>query len=180
MLLSKSEIRTVITIFVLLGITAFACLFSLFWINVNNRQQQQMQRIQNYQQSNPAGIASLFIHAMGDKDFQLAKKLVVPSQEDRLDRLKNVSYLWNMNCCNILDILNECEMGSGGYVEDENSNNTIVVTKTYWCSDPRRSPDNEISIDEIVVEHDGSKWMIIDWSAICIRNAQSQRETCYP
>jgi hypothetical protein len=164
-------------VFALLSVILIACLVTVIWLQVNStRQQELVRQIQGYQKNDPLSLADEFVEAIGDKDFQLASTLVIQTQKKRLDTLEKSSPRWNMNCCNITTWFEDsCGWGFTSTSQDDAVDKTMIIDSAYGCRDHR-----SMSVEWMIIKFDQAKWVIVDWSEVCITTNIQQSEVCFP
>ena len=137
------------------------------------------QEIRLYYSNEPGMMVDVFLHALIDNNVRLAKELVIPEKQDRIDKWKTESnhkafecpYIWKWI---LIDPLQTTAWGGTGEIEIDGK--TREIESTYGCSFNNR----KMSVEKVIVKFDGAVWLITDWEMICeTPPSHGDEETCY-
>jgi hypothetical protein len=170
--------RKIKILVVILIICILIAKFAIPWDRFGD-QKARAQEIRMYYSNEPGMMVDEFLKALIENNLKLAKELVIPEQQERIDKWKAESkhkafecpYMWKWI---LSDPLQTTAWGGRGETEFDDKTREIDIT--YGCSFNNR----KMSVEKVVVKFDGSVWIITNWEMICeTPPAYGEEEICY-
>jgi hypothetical protein len=138
------------------------------------------QLAQQIMHGDPSGVASGFLDALANNDLELAKELVVPEQQDRIDTWQRESRHRWVPCPNRNWLKDFSEMRFI-FVSEWSSTGSLQFDDRAAVSAVTGCTFNqfEIQVNEAALHRDGYEWIILNWKEICIISTRGIK-ICYP